>query len=145
MKKKTMRVLFICSGNTCRSPMAQAYLQTLKPEWEVASAGTREDCGGKPASDHAKEVIRQNGGSLDGHVSRRFTPEMAQNYDIIFVMEKKKLTDVQKTAPEAADKIKLLGGDKDIPNPFRGNLKKYQNVFACIKAAIDGYVNSVCR
>ncbi len=54
------------------------------------------------------------------------------------------MTEAEAITPEAANKIKLLGGDKDIPNPFRGNLKKYQNVFARIKAEIDRYVNSDC-
>ena len=136
-----MNVLFICSGNTCRSPMAQAYLQQLKPEWEIASAGTKKNCAGKPASEHAREVIRQNGGSLDEHRSQEFTSEMAQIYDIIYVMSKRNLQEAQEIAPGAAGKIRLLGGDKDIPNPFKGDLKKYQTVFACIKAAIDGFVN----
>ena len=138
-----MKVLFVCSGNTCRSPMAQAYLQQLKPEWETASAGTKKNGAGKPASEHAREVIRQNGGSLDGHSSQEFTSEMARNYDIIFVMAERNRKDVEKIAPESAGKIRLLGGDKDIPNPFKGDLKKYQRVFASIKAAIDGFVNSV--
>ena len=138
-----MKVLFVCSGNTCRSPMAQAYLQQLKPDWEIASAGTKRNCAGKPASKHAAEVIRQNGGSLDEHRSKEFSSEMARNYDIIFVMAEQNRKDVEKIAPEAADKIRLLGGDKDIPNPFKGDLKKYQTVFACIKAAIEGFVNSV--
>jgi len=138
-----MKVLFICSGNTCRSPMAQAYLQSLKPDWEIASAGTKRNCAGKPASEHAGEVIRQNGGSLAAHISRKFTSEMAQKYDIIFVMSKRNLQEAVQIAPEAAGKIRLLGGDKDIPNPFKGDLKKYQDVFECIRAAIDGFVNSV--
>jgi protein-tyrosine phosphatase len=123
--------------------MAQAYLQSLKPDWEIASAGTKRNCAGKPASEHAGEVIRQNGGSLAAHISRKFTSEMAQKYDIIFVMSKRNLQEAVQIAPEAAGKIRLLGGDKDIPNPFKGDLKKYQDVFECIRAAIDGFVNSV--
>ena len=138
-----MKVLFVCSGNTCRSPMAQAYLQQLKPDWEIASAGTKKNGAGKPASEHAREVIRQNGGSLDEHRSQELTSEMARNYDIIFVMAERNRKEVEKIAPEAADKIKLLGGDKDIPNPFKGDLNKYRRVFESIKAAIDGFVNSV--
>ena len=138
-----MKVLLICSGNTCRSPMAQAYLQSLKPDWEIASAGTKRNCAGNPASEHAREVIRLNGGSLDEHTSQEFTSEMARNYDVIFVMSNRNLQDAEEIAPGAADKIRLLGGDKDIPNPFRGDLKKYQKVFTCIKAAIDGFVDSI--
>ena len=77
------------------------------------------------------------------HVSRQFTSEMAQKCDIIFVMSKRNLQEAEESAPQAAGKIRLLVGDKDIPNPFKGDLEKYQTVFACIKAGIDAFVNSV--
>ena len=58
-------------------------------------------------------------------------------------MSKRNLQEAEEIAPQAAGKIRLLVGDKDIPNPFKGDLEKYQTVFACIKAGIDAFVNSV--
>ena len=84
------RVLFVCSGNTCRSPMAAAALiAELGPDAarvEVASAGTsaRE---GEPASAGSVEVARENGIDLSGHRSRRATREIVGNATLTFVME----------------------------------------------------------
>ncbi len=97
------RVLFVCSGNTCRSPLAQAALaQALGPEASrvsVASAGTnaRE---GDPASDESIAVAARDGLDLGAHRSRRVTREMLEEADLVLVMER-----------THAAAVERLGGD----------------------------------
>jgi protein-tyrosine phosphatase len=85
-----LRILFVCTGNTCRSPLAAAALVAeLGPDAdriEVSSAGTSA-WEGQPASDGSKEVAAADGLDLSAHRSKRVTSTMARTSDFVFVME----------------------------------------------------------
>lgn len=85
-----LRVLFVCTGNTCRSPLAAAALAAElgadADRVEVASAGTSA-WEGQPASEGSLEVAESDGLDLSGHRSRRVTAAMARTSDFVFVME----------------------------------------------------------
>ena len=98
-----MRVLIVCTGNTCRSPLAAlALLDELgadRERVEVSSAGTAA-WEGQPASPATIELAGQEGFDLAGHRSRRVTPALARGADLILVMER-----------EQARAVQALGGD----------------------------------
>ncbi|MEQ8762926.1 MAG: L-threonylcarbamoyladenylate synthase [Planctomycetota bacterium] len=132
-------VLFVCSGNTCRSPMAKALAQVELsrragvPRERSEEGGTRfESAGvyavqGDGASPHAKTAVESLGGSLDNHRSQPLTPELAAEADEIYAMSKVHMAAAQDfLPPEQREKVKLLDPEgREIPDPFGGDLEIY--------------------
>ena len=145
-------VLFVCTGNTCRSPMAEAWLRHLCEQdgldWTVGSAGL-DAYAGDEASLHAQEVIRDAGGDLSHHAARRLTAYLADEADLIAVMTASHCRRLIAEVPEAADKTFLLmhfsriNPDSDVPDPFMGSREAYQQCFLTIKEAVENLKNSL--
>ena len=117
--------LFVCTGNTCRSPMAAALLrraaETRGLAVQVQSAGLFTD--GSPAADPAIEVMAEWGVDLSAHRSQTITPELCDWADVIAVMS---LQHKQLLAVQGVDsrKIIVLGGG--IPDPYGGSVEVYR-------------------
>ncbi len=117
-------ILFVCSGNTCRSPMASAIARHMLADREdglesrVFSAGTSAGPG-MPASREAVEAMRAMGIALDSHASRPLTRELLTQADIIFAMTGAHLDRIVQIDPDSSEKVHLLDPDEgDIPDPF---------------------------
>lgn len=125
-------LLLVCSGNTCRSPMAEGIFKTLvdRKYCEVQSAGTIA-MGGLTAAQHAKQVVREYGGSIDRHQTRSLNRELVDWADLILVMEYKHYENVLEINPDAVVKTFLLREYKrktkynEVPDPVGRDLSAY--------------------
>lgn len=128
-------VLFVCSGNTCRSPLAAAlFRKALQPlpgagSVEVASAGLSA-LDGEPASQHAREVAREWGVDLEGHRSRRASRELLAEAGLVLTMTAEHKRRVLELAPEAAGRVFTLGEyagrPGDVEDPFGSDMERYR-------------------
>lgn len=130
-----MRVLFVCSGNTCRSPLAEALFQRLLAESgrndiEVLSAGTGA-YEGSPASEGAYLVAIEAGLDLSAHRARLLDREMVRQADLILAMSRGHVSRVERLGGEG--KVHLLGeyaghGSEglEIRDPYGGDVEGYR-------------------
>jgi protein-tyrosine phosphatase len=146
----SFRILFVCSGNTCRSPLAEVIARRTFREhgWDdvdVASAGTFATDGGR-VSAGSLEVARANGLDLEAFESRALTPEEIGRADLILVMEPGHRSAVLGLDPQADTKTLLVGepagregADAAVPDPFGSTAEAYRAVYRKIDELIrDG-------
>lgn len=104
-------ILFVCTGNSCRSVYAEGIFREMIEkeglEIQVHSAGT-EALPGKKASPLTLEYLQREAIDLNNHSTQKITPEKIEEADIIFVMENRQLKKILSLSPQAAEKIFLL-------------------------------------
>lgn len=140
-------IVVICTGNICRSPIAERMMRQSLPSKKIDSAGVGAMVG-KSADEAAYRVAEKHGLSLDGHVARQFTASMARNYQLILVMEHDQLEIVSRVAPEVRGKTMLLGhwvGGKDIPDPYRKSDEAFESVYQLLECACAKWAEKLGR
>jgi len=136
-------ILFVCTGNICRSPMAEHYarhrLQQLGLPLRVASAGFLLP--GLPASPQARQTLAEKGLSAENHRSTQLSAEVLRSAWRIYTMEERHRNDLVALAPNAAHKIFTLGEAAEMPgdvaDPYMQPVARYRETFAMLKERID--------
>ena len=137
-----MLILCVCTGNTCRSPMAAALLKDAldkqgRGDILVESAGLAA-LEGQPASPQAIAALAEWDLDITQHRSRLLTPELAQQADILVAMTPEHADSITTRLGISPDRILVPGGG--IPDPYGGNLDIYRRARDQLKAAMETIV-----
>jgi protein arginine phosphatase len=144
------QILFVCTGNTCRSPLAAALAVSLcleDPEnwkgWQIDSAGMFAG-NGSPATYEAQLAAAKLGASLDRHVSQPLTAELVDNASHIYCLTQDHVRSVLALAPSAVGKVSLLdpnGGD--VPDPIGGTQDVYDETANVLKGMVQARLKEI--
>ncbi len=154
--KRKRRILFVCTENLCRSPMAEGLLRHyfremgLDGDFEVASAGTTASQPGRRPDPRAQKVAGRAGIDISRNRAQRVTDRDFERSDMIVAMDENNLRELLRNCPtEARDKLSLLlnyhpdGDLGEVPDPYYGSADGFQEVFEIIDAAVYGLVPHV--
>ena len=141
------RILIVCVGNICRSPMAEALLRERMRDRgiTVESAGLAP-LTGKPVEPDAGAVLAAHGFAADGHCARKITPELVASADLVLAMDQRQLAAIHAIAPEARGRTFLLGhwiGDTEVPDPYGQPRAVFEDTFALIRRAVDAWLERI--
>jgi protein-tyrosine phosphatase len=156
-----MKILMVCLGNICRSPLAEGILESkvkkIGLDWEIDSAGTNNNYHiGEPPHPLSQKVAKLHAVDISSQCARAFETEDFDRFDKIYAMSRDILESMKKIAKKKfkSEKTDLLlnelypGQNLDVPDPWYGEEPDYHEVFAMIDKACDkiiekyGYLKS---
>lgn len=149
-----IRVLMVCLGNICRSPLAEGVLKSKIDSNTIIvdSAGTAGYHIGNPPDMRSIAVAKKYGIHISNQVCRKFNLKDFDSYDIIYAMDKNNYHNIIQlsTKSEHTNKVRLLlseidGSEQEVPDPYYGGADGFEKIFQMIDTACDHIVNRLQR
>lgn len=147
------RVLFVCLGNICRSPTAEAVLRKRAEEKGVPltteSAGTYGFNVGRPPDARARQVAESRGYDLTGKRARAVKRSDFDRFDLLLAMDRENLADLRRMNPALAEgRARLLmdfaagaAEGAEVPDPYNGDRGDFEHMLDLIERAVDGLID----
>lgn len=149
-----MRVLMVCLGNICRSPMADGWLRHKAKEYDidllVDSAGTAGYHVGDKADARMRKWSKTYGVDIDDLRARQFTQEDFDRFDIIFAMDLSNKKNILRLARTAADEAKVYlylnelypNENREVPDPYYGGDSDFKHVIELLDEATEAFLKN---
>ena len=151
-----MKILFVCTGNICRSPTAEGVFLHRAAERGLAgrvaadSAGTSSEEHGNPPDSRARRAADARGYTLPDRRARRITDADFETFDLILGMDRGHLARLERMAPERArGRLRLFmdyagdGMPGDVPDPWYGGAADFEHALDLIEAGVDGLLDAL--
>lgn len=153
MSAQISSVLFVCLGNICRSPTAEAVFRHKARQHNVNvlidSAGTAGYHVGSRPDSRSMEAGMMRGYDFNGISCRKLTPQDCENFDLLIAMDRDNLRNMEKICPdEFKDKLTLFlhfadVDEDEVPDPYYGGKKGFEHVLDLIEQASDGLIKHI--
>ena len=148
-----MKILMVCLGNICRSPLAEGILrhkiEQAGLDWHVESAGTGSWHVGEAPDPRSQKIAALNGIDISRQKAQKFIPEHFSKFDVIYTMDSSNYRDVVNQATNESDKNKvelimnvvIPGKNQAVPDPYYDD-ELYEVVYEMLDMACEGVVRS---
>ena len=151
-------VLFVCTGNICRSPTAEAIFRKLAADAGMAEAVTADSAGthgyhvGEPPDPRSQKAAAKRGYDLSALRARTIEDADFQRFDLILAMDQEHYATLSRSGGAAADhKLKLMMSyarrfkERDVPDPYYGGPQEFERVLDMLEDAAKGLLESLRR
>jgi protein-tyrosine phosphatase len=142
-----VKILFVCLGNICRSPMAEGVFRKLLRErdlegvFEVDSAGTGGWHEGEGADRRTIQTLERHGAGFP-HVAREIRSSDA-DFDVILAADRANLRELQRRLPSAHAKLRLMIPDTEIPDPYLGAQDGFERIYALLEVSLGNLLEEL--